>query len=127
MDVKYKERILALPALERYNFLIGKAVDTGKLWVVEDEEGEIQTMRINEVIESIPVWPEEEFAQALLEEKWANYTASSISLDDFVNTLEAIAKEGLKIAIFPLPNLSAISFDPIELKDHLKSAMDKVE
>lgn len=127
MDTQHKERILALPTLERYNYLIGKAVDTGKLWVVQNEEGDIQSMRINEVVESIPVWPEKVFAEALLEEKWANYTAESIALEDFVATLDAIAKENLKIAVFPLPNLLAIAFDPLELKDHLTGALKNAE
>lgn len=117
MDPNKIKNILSLEVQERYNYLIRRAADFEEIWLVKSKEGQIQTVLAHNKIESIPIWPEKEFAELSFGE---NYIYESMDLYEFIDWLIILNKEKIKIAAFPLPDLSSIQVHPLEIKKHLE-------
>ena len=126
MNAHKRENIYNLPAHERYGYLIRTVADTQAVWVIRDGT---QTVLVGEAAEhgSIPVWPEEAFAQRHLTGSWAKYRAEEVSLDDFLAWLDELQAEGVGIAAFPKENLQSVVVEAQEMKAHLLHELQQYE
>lgn len=126
MNARKRENIYALPAQERYGYLIRTVADTEAIWVIQDGS---QTVLLGEAAEHelIPVWPEEAFAQRHLTGEWAGYRAVEIPVDDFLAWLDDLQAEGVGIAAFPKENLQGVVVEAQEMKAHLLHELQQYE
>jgi hypothetical protein len=125
MNPRKRENIYALPAQERYGYLIRTVADTEAIWVIRDGT---QTVLLGEAAdELIPVWPEKAFAQLHLTGEWAEYRAVEVPLDDFLAWLDELQAEGVGIAAFPKENLQGVVVEAQEMKAHLLHELQQYE
>lgn len=120
------KQVIALPAEERYDYLIAKAAEWEELWLIKDGES-YATMGESETQPLIPVWPEEDFARLLLAGSWATYTAEAMGLHEFVEWLDELAERGYRIAAFPVPEQSTVVVDCETMKQDLDEALSDFE
>lgn len=104
MNARKRESICQLPAHERYGYLMRKAADTEAIWVIRDGS---QMVMLGEgtAKKLIPVWPEKAFAEHHLTGTWAGYRVEEMAVDDFLDWLDQLQKEGVGIAAFPKEDL----------------------
>lgn len=126
MNPRKRENIYALPAKERYGYLIRTVADTEAIWVIRDGT---QTVLLGAGAddELIPVWPEEAFAQLHLTGEWAEYRAVEVPLDDFLAWLDELQAEGVGISAFPKENLQGVVVEAQEMKAHLLHELHQYE
>ena len=126
MNAHKRENIYALPAQERYVYLIRTVADTEAIWVIRDGT---QTVLVGEATDRglIPVWPDQAFAQRQLTGEWAAYRAVEVPLDDFLAWLDDLQAEGVGIAAFPKENLQGVVVEAQEMKAHLLHELQQYE
>ena len=121
------KNVLLLSVQERYNYMIRKVADFEEVWLIRNSDGLIQTVLLENEIESVPVWPEKEFAEQMLVNKWRNCSTQFMDIYEFMDWLDQLSVDNLLIAAFPLPNLDSIKIDPLEFKKHLKEECSQYE
>ncbi len=118
MNTQKFEKVIGLSAKERYGYLIRRAADFEQVFSIADEFGELVTLS-DEELESIPVWPEPEFAEAFIIDEWKGFNIKKIDLDRFYMLLESLEKDGTYVSGFPNKELNAVVVQPSEIKSHL--------
>jgi hypothetical protein len=111
------KNVLALPATERYGYLIRTVADSEEIWLIQDEGKTLTVGDAQDV--ALPVFPEKEFAEMLLSDDWQNCDVSCISIYEFLDGLDDLQKQQIKLAGFPNSNLNAVMVSAEEMKDHL--------
>ena len=127
MHDKKIQNVLSLPVKDRYGYFVRKVADFEKIWLTKNDKSQIQTIFIKDKIESIPVWPEKEFAELTLDGPRKNLRAEAMDLYEFLDWLISLEQEGYKIAVFPLPDLTSIMTDPSILKEHIETECEEYE
>ena len=97
--------VTQLDAQKRYEFTVKHVAGGEEIWFLVDEEGDFVLTADDDDNVFIPVWPEEEFANACAQANWADTQPTSMDIEEFL--LEAVPSfiaEGMQLAIFPLPN-----------------------
>jgi hypothetical protein len=120
------KNISSLTAIDRYGYFIRKVANFQQVWLIQ---GNSQYVTLGDHIEevSIPVWPEKEFAELLLTGDWKDFVAQSIEVHEFIDWLDELHSENIKIAGFPLSDFNAIVVNAEEMKNHLLYELQQYE
>ncbi|GGG61497.1 DUF2750 domain-containing protein [Hymenobacter glacieicola] len=124
MNVHKLQNIYQLPAPKRYAYLVQKMADSQVVWLLRDQEG-ITMLSDDSGGQSIPVWPEKEFAQLHLTGDCAAYQTEEMSLEDFLEWLDELQEEMIQIAAFPKEDLQGIVVEAKEMKSHLLHELEQ--
>jgi hypothetical protein len=127
MNSHKHQNIFNLPAKERYGYFVRKVADFQTIWLIRDEEGIVMLGGDEDHSQSIPVWPEKEFASLLLTGDWESCRLEEMPLDEFLLWLDELQKESTQIATFPKEGLQSIVVNAEEMKAHLLHELEQYE
>ena len=120
------EAVFALESKNRYEYLIKKVADAEEVYVILDqEECYVTCGSEKEVI--IPVWPEREFAEELIQGEWKDCQVHHLHLDDFADLLDELTEENYLVAGFPNRELNASVVSPEDMIVHLHEELKNYE
>ena len=111
---------------DRYGYFIRKVADTQEVFLIQKDD-QFVLLGDKDEYESIPVWPEKEFAEMMLVNEWKDYSLEVVNVYDFVDWLDKLEAEGMKIAAFPMANLNAVVVSADEMKNHLNYELQQYE
>jgi hypothetical protein len=120
------KNIQNLSPQDRYGYLIRKVADTEEIWLIEDNGQSVALGDNNEQV-IIPVWPEKEFAELMLTDDWHSYTLKSIDVHDFMDWLDKLEQNEIKVAGFPMADMNAVIVAAEEMKNHLLYELQQYE
>ncbi len=116
--------ILNLDDEQRARYFFKEAVIQNQVWILKDEHGCV--MLNTEEEDCIPVWPNQEFAQAWATEEWQTCVAESISLNKwFSRWSQGLEEDQLAIVVFPNQAEQGLVFYPDELEVELRKQQKK--
>lgn len=120
-DHKQNKTIQKQDAQKRYNYLIKEVVKNSEIWLLIDQHGCV--MLNSDDQDCIPVWPNQEFAQAWATDEWSHCTTEAISLEQWHNRwTDGLEEDELSIVVFPLQNEDGLIFFPDEFDFELRQA-----
>lgn len=118
------EQIQAYDDEKRATYFFKEVVLNNKIWILTDEHGCV--MLNTEEDDCIPVWPNEEFAQAWATDEWQACQAESISLNKwFSRWSHGLADDQLAVVVFPNQAEQGLVFFPDEIEFELKKQQKK--
>lgn len=108
--------ILAFNDEQRANYFFKEVISQQKIWILTDEHGCVMLNTEDE--DCIPVWPNEEFAQAWATKEWQHCTPEAISMSLWLSRWShGLAEDELAIVVFPSQEEQGLIYYPEEL-DH---------
>lgn len=108
--------ILAFNDEQRAKYFFKEVISQQKVWILTDEHGCVMLNTEDE--DCIPVWPNEEFAQAWATNEWHNCTAEAISMSLWLSRWSnGLAEDELAVVVFPSQDEQGLIYYPEEL-DH---------
>ncbi len=108
---KHFKATLELSNEDRYFHFIAKVVEYEELWGVKNEEGWFFSATA-EGAEYFPVWPHPDYAEKVCKKNIPGYEPELIDLGTLMeHWLPGMAKDGVKLAIFPEMNWQAMMLD----------------
>ena len=76
--------------------------------------------------EFMPVWPHRRYAEACAQGEWSGAEPTPIDLDRWLEAwLPGMIKDGVGVAVFPIPNGPAVPVRPERLRDDLLEELAK--
>lgn len=124
LDAQKITTILAYDDSQRTSYFLKEVVANNTLWILKDEHGCV--MLNTEEEDCVPVWPNEEFAQAWANDEWAQCSAEAISLNKwFSRWSHGLADDELAVVVFPSESQEGLVFYPEELESELKNSQKK--
>jgi len=114
-------RPLTLPADQRYRYFLSKVRAGGATWTLKGPDGFVQ-FATDEArkCRCMPFWPHPEHATAFATDMWADCRQERIELGSFVaDWLQGMARDNLKVAVFPTPLGTSIVVEPKKLIEDL--------
>jgi len=118
--------IFSLSSEERYGYLLRTIAECEEIWVIRDK-GKLVTLGDKDALVSIPVWPEKEFAEFFLADDWKGYAVESVEIYDFLEWLDGLQQDAIKIAGFPIPDVKCVVVQAGEMKSHLLEELQQYE
>lgn len=117
-------RILQLDDQQRASYLIKEVVLTNQIWILKDEHGCVMLNTEDE--DCVPVWPNQEFAQAWATDEWQDCKPESISLNKWFSRWSyGLADDELALVLFPSQDEQGLVYYPDELEHELKTTQKK--
>jgi len=118
------EKIQGYNDEQRTDYFFKEVVANNGIWILIDEHGCVMLNTEDE--DCIPVWPNEEFAQAWATDDWQTCRAECISLNKwFSRWSNGLSDDQLSIVVFPNLNEQGLIFLPEELEYELKKKQKK--
>ena len=125
LDAQQIQTILQYDAQQRYNYLLQEVIHNAQIWLLVDEHGCVMLNTDEE--DCVPVWPNEEFAQAWATEEWSHCKAEAISLEKWRNRwTTGLEEDELAIVVFPNQHNEGLIFFPDEFDDALQQQTKKI-
>jgi len=116
--------ILTYDDSQRAGYFIKEVIANNTLWILKDEHGCV--MLNTEEEDCVPVWPNEEFAQAWATDEWKNCHAEAISVNKwFSRWSHGLMDDELAVVVFPSQQEQGLVFYPDELENELKAQQKK--
>jgi hypothetical protein len=120
------QSISALSPTDRYMHFLSRVADWEEVWGLHSDAGWAMSSD-GEGGECVPFWPHPEYAKAMTVGHWSGREPTSVPLADFLEKwLPGMAKDGLRVAVFPTPE-NAKLVDPMLLKQDLESECKQYE
>jgi len=111
---------LALTDEKRAQYFFNTVKAQNELWILVDEHGCVMLNTDEE--DCVPVWPNQEFAQAWATDEWQACTAESISLNKWHSRWTiGLEDDELAVVVFPSTDEQGLIFYPDELAFELKN------
>ncbi|OAN13048.1 hypothetical protein A3K86_15395 [Photobacterium jeanii] len=111
---------------QRYKYLLKEVVTNREIWILTDEHGCV--MLNSEDEDCVPVWPNQEFAEAWATGDWDNCKAEAISLNKWHSRWTyGLEDDELAIAIFPNQDEEGLVVFPDEFDFELKQQARKTK
>lgn len=105
---------LALTDEKRAQYFFTTVKAHNELWILVDEHGCVMLNTEDE--DCVPVWPNQEFAQAWATDEWKECTAESISLNKWHSRwTHGLEEDELAVVVFPSADEQGLVFYPDEL------------
>lgn len=124
LDAQKISTILAYDDSQRTSYFLKEVVANNTLWILKDQHGCV--MLNTEEEDCVPVWPNEEFAQAWANDEWEQCTPEAISLNKwFSRWTHGLADDELAVVVFPSESQEGLVFYPEELESELKNSQKK--
>jgi hypothetical protein len=120
------KNISSLTAIDRYGYFIRTVANFQQVWLIQGNSQYV-TLGDNSEEVSIPVWPEMEFAELLLTADWKDFAVQSIEVHEFIDWLDDLQSENIRVAGFPLGDLNAVVVSANEMKNHLLYELQQYE
>ena len=120
------KKVFSLTSEERYDYFIRKVADFEKVWLIKDGDS-ILTLADESEANSVPVFPEQGFAELLLIGEWESYSVVKTDVYGFLEWLDQLQKEGTKIACFPKDDWMAVVVSADEMKEDLLEELKQYE
>lgn len=100
------DALVAMDSEQRFDYLIGRVVETGQLWILTDEHGSVMLNTDDE--ECVPIWPDRCFAEHWATGDWQDCEPMSISLKQWnFRWTPGLEEDQLAVVVFPLPQEGA--------------------
>lgn len=120
------KQILQMDDAQRAVYFVNETVTQNQLWILTDEHGCVMLNTEDE--DCIPVWPNEEFAQAWATEQWQDCRPEAISLNKwFSRWTHGLADDELAVVVFPSQDEQGLVYYPDELEHELKQKQHSVK
>ena len=120
------KQILQMDDAQRAAYFVNETVTQNQLWILTDEHGCVMLNTEDE--DCVPVWPNEEFAQAWATEQWQDCRPEAISLNKwFSRWTHGLADDELAIVVFPSQDEQGLVYYPDELEHELKQKQHSVK
>jgi hypothetical protein len=120
------KQILQMDDAQRAVYFVNETVTQKQLWILTDEQGCVMLNTEDE--DCVPVWPNEEFAQAWATEQWQDCRPEAISLNKwFSRWTHGLADDELAIVVFPSQDEQGLVYYPDELEHELKQKQHSVK
>lgn len=124
LDAKQISTILAYDDNQRAQYFLKTSASSNTLWILKDEHGCVMLNTEDE--DCVPVWPNEQFAQAWATDEWKNCIAEPISLNKwFSRWTQGLADDELAVVVFPSEHEQGLVFYSDELEQALKNSQKK--
>jgi len=118
------DQIQAYDDEKRATYFFKETVLNNNIWILTDDHGCVMLNTDEE--DCIPVWPNEEFAQAWATNEWKDCQPVSISLNKwFSRWSHGLADDELAIVVFPNQAEQGLIFFPDEVEIELKKQQKK--
>ncbi len=118
--------ILQLSAEERYLYFIRKIADFETVWGLHNEGWAL--VGDTQGNETIPFWPEKEFAELCAVDSWNKYLPKPIPLSDFLEKwLVGMGKDKKQAGVFYTPQGKGIVIEPFKLKSDIEKEIEQYE
>jgi len=126
MNQQKIDNIFALEPKERYGYLIRKIADFETIYLIADNEDKYVMIGSNGN-NVLPVWPEKEFAELFLIDDWHEFKVVEYSVNEFMDFLDDLEKDEIKLAGFPNLDLHTIHVSAIDMKHHILYEISQYE
>ena len=122
LDAQKMKTIQQYSPQKRHNYLITEVLSNQEIWLLVDQHGCVM-LNSEEDEDCVPVWPNQEFAQAWATDEWSHCTAEPISLKKWHShwTL-GLEEDELAIVVFPDKNNEGLIYFPDEFDFELQQA-----
>lgn len=121
------EQVLSLAAEPRYQHFIAKVADWQELWTLRGPDGFVM-LGDDAGREYVPVWPHPDYAAALATGDWAACAPERLELEAFLTRwIPGMAKDNLKVAVFPTPQAKGVVVEPQRLQADLAVELEQYE
>lgn len=111
----------------RYAHFVSQVADWEAVWALRGPNGWVSVSDASEA-PMFPVWPHERYAQLLATDSWANATPTPIEVHEWVERwLPGLARDGIKVAVFPTPGGKGVVVDPVQLLNDLQAELARLE
>ena len=118
------KQILQMDDAQRATYFLKEVVENNQLWILTDEHGCV--MLNTEEEDCVPVWPNQEFAEAWATDEWQECKPEAISLNKwFSRWSHGLADDELAVIVFPSQNEQGLVYYPEELEHDLKQQQSK--
>ena len=118
------KQILQYDDQQRASYLIKEVISNNQIRILKDEHGCVMLNTEDE--DCVPVWPNQEFAQAWATDEWQGCQAESISLNKwFSRWSHGLADDDLALVLFPSQDEQGLVYFPDEFEHELKLAQKK--
>jgi hypothetical protein len=118
--------ILNLSSQDRYGYFIRKVADVEEVWLIKVGNSFLMLGDKQEDV-IIPVFPEQQFANILLTGDWKSYLTEMMEVHDFIDWLDELEEQNIKIAAFPKEDLQSVVVKADEMKNHLLYELQQYE
>jgi len=119
------DRVVSLPAQERYAHFISKVADCQQLWTLKGPDGFVM-FGDDSGQQCVPVWPHPDYAAALAKDSWSDCSPDELDLEAFMSRwIPGIAKDRYMVAVFPTPEEKGIVVDPRRLQEDLSAELEQ--
>ena len=109
---------------KRYAYFVGHVADWGEAWVVQ--QGDRWGSLTDDGTRYLPVWPHPGFAEENLKGDWVGHEVVSVTVDSFLEWLDALAEMSDGVALFRRAQGDFITVPPEPLKADLQAALDEI-
>ncbi|MEG2893889.1 MAG: DUF2750 domain-containing protein [Clostridium sp.] len=121
---------LQVSAQERYDMFIGGIVESGVVWGLKNSESGVWAVAPSNNFDdtgSMLFWSKKEVAEKCIEDEWADYTATSIPVEVFMeNWLVGLDGDGLLVGVNWNSDLVGVEVEPIDLLEDIEALIDKL-
>ncbi|WP_019615617.1 DUF2750 domain-containing protein [Psychromonas ossibalaenae] len=126
LDEQQIKKIQKYDAQQRYSYLLKEVVKNSQIWLLVDEHGCVMLNTEDE--DCVPVWPNQEFAEAWATEEWSHCKAEAISLQKwFDRWTHGLEDDELALVVFPDQNSEGLIFFPDEFDFELRQQVKKIK
>ena len=116
----------------RYNEFISEAVETGKVWMLDNGEG-VSVSTSNEFFDEegeevgvVLFWSKQAYAKTVAIEDWADYKPVAVDLDVFLEfSVIQVSNEDMLMGINWNPNMMGKEAHPIEIALEIINELEK--
>jgi hypothetical protein len=120
------KQILQMDDAQRAAYFVNEVVSQNQLWILTDEHGCV--MLNTEEEDCVPVWPNQEFAQAWATDEWQSCQPEAISLNKwFSRWSHGLADDELALVVFPSQDEQGLVYYPDELEHELKQKQHSIK
>lgn len=118
------QEILSFDSEKRFSYCVKEVVTNRQIWILVDEDGCVMLNTEDE--DCVPVWPNEEFAQAWANGDWENCKPEAISINKWHSRwTTGLEDDELSIVVFPNAEQEGVIVFPDEFDFELKKQAQK--
>jgi len=102
LDARQVQAVVMLPAPQRYEYFVKRAVETGVVWSLFRQGWALAKKDDGTLV--FPLWPDREFATICADYEWTGYEAQPFALDALVEELlPQLEQDGIATGVFYTP------------------------
>lgn len=124
LDAATIETINQYDSEKRFQYCVKEVVENREIWILTDADGCVMLNTEDE--DCVPVWPNQEFAQAWANGEWEDCQPEAISLNKWHSRWSnGLEQDDLSIVVFPNAEQEGVIVFPDEFDFELKKQAQK--